>query len=115
MVAGPVSMVAFRVPPVSEGQVAVRAFKVMVRLEAGAEVTVQTGTAGTALFYDRARFDDGDVHQLTDGEQRVRFVGCPDGPAVFSGAVLTDGPTTVDLELTAGGWSDDVRVAPFDG
>lgn len=115
VVAGPVSLVAFRVPPVPDGVVTVRAFKVMVRLEAGAEATVETATAGTALFYDRARFDDGEVDQLTDGEHRVRFIGCPDGPVIFSDAVLTDGPTTADLDVVAGGRSHEVKVTAFGG
>ena len=112
--AGPVSLVAFRVSPVPDGAVSVRTFKVMVRLEAGAEASLKTATAGTALAYDRARFNQGNVYQLTDGERRVRFVGCPAGPAVFNGAVLTDGPTTVDLEVVAGGRGHRIQVTAFD-
>ncbi len=99
--------------PAPTGVVSVRTFKVMVRLEVGAEATVETTTAGTSLSYDRARFHDGNVYQITDGERRVRFVGCPDGPAVFNGVVLTEGPTTVDLEVVAGGRGHDVRVTAF--
>jgi hypothetical protein len=113
VVAAPVSLVAFRASPVPTGVVSVRSFKVMVRLEAGAKATVETTTAGTSLSYDRALFHDGNTYQITDGERRVRFVGCPDGPAVFNGAVLTDGPTTVDLDVVAGGRSHDVRVTAF--
>ena len=115
VVAGPVSLVAFRVSPEPTGVVSVRTFKVMVRLETGAEATVETATAGTTLLYDRARFNSSNAYRLTDGERRVRFVGCPDGPAVFNGAVLTDGPTTVDLDVVVGGRDHDVQVAAFDG
>lgn len=115
VVAGPVSLVAFRVAtPVPEAATSVGTFKVMVRLEAGAEATVETVTPGTALFYDRARFDN-NPDQLTDGDRRARFVGCPDGPAIFNGAVLTDGPTTLDLAVVAGGRSHEVQVAAFAG
>ena len=113
VVAGPVSLVAFRVSPAPTGVVPVRTFKVMVRLEAEAEATVETATAGTSLLYDRARFNNSNVFQLHDGERRVRFVGCPDGSAVFNGAVLTERPTTVDLEVVAGGGGHQVRVTAF--
>ena len=115
VVAGPVSLVAFRMSAAPDGIASVRNFKVMVRLEAGAEATLETVTAGTALAYDRARFNEANVYQLADGEPRVRFVGCPDGPAIFNGGVLTTGPTTVDLDVIAGGRAHHVQVTAFGG
>ena len=112
--AGPVSMVAFRLSPVPEGTVSVRAFKLMVRLAAGSEARLETATEGTRLLYDRARFTRSNVYQLGDGERSVRFVGCPDQPALFNGAVLTTGPTTVELGIIAGGGRTDVRIVAYD-
>jgi hypothetical protein len=43
----------------------------------------------------------------------VRFVGCPDQPALFNGAILTTGPTTVDLGIITGGGRTDVRVTGY--
>jgi len=113
--AGPLSVVAFRVSPVPDGAGPVRNFKAMVRLEAGAEAYLETATSGTSLLYDRARFSDHNVYQLGDGERGVRFVGCPDRPALFNGAVLTTGPTAVDLRAVVGGRPRDFRVTAYDG
>jgi hypothetical protein len=107
---GPVSVVAFRVSAEPAGDVPVRAFKMMVRLAAGSEARLETVTEGTRLLYDRARFTDSNVYQLSDGERSVRFVGCPDQSAVFNGAILTTGPTTVDLVITADGGRTNVQV-----
>jgi hypothetical protein len=111
--AGPVSLVAFRVSPVPAGAVSVRAFKMMVRLQAGSEARLETATKGTSLLYDRARFTDSNLYRLSDGERGVRFVGCPDQPALFNGAILTTGPTTVELGIITGGGRTDVRVRGY--
>ena len=111
--AGPVSLVAFRVSPVPAGTVSVRAFKMMVRLQAGSEARLETATKGTSLLYDRARFTDSNVYQLSDGERSVRFVGCPDQPTLFNGAILTTGPTTVDLGIITGGGQTDIPVTGY--
>ena len=113
--AGPVSVVAFRVSPVPDGAETVRNFKVMVRLEAGAEAYLETATKGTSLLYDRARFSDRNVYQLADGERGVRFVGCPDRPALFNGTVLTTGPTAVDLRAVVDGRPAELRVTAYAG
>ena len=86
----------------------------VVRLAAGSEARLETATDGTQLLYDRARFADSNVYQLSDGERSVRLIGCPDQPALFNGAVLTTGPTTVDLRIFTGGGRTDVRVAAYD-
>ena len=85
----------------------------MVRLAAGSEARLETETEGTRLLYDRARFTDSNLYQLSDGERSVRFVGCPGQPAVFNGAILTTGPTTVDLVIIADGGRTDVRVKGY--
>jgi hypothetical protein len=101
------------VSPVPAGAVPVRAFKMSVRLAKGSEARLETATDGTSLLYDRARFAESNVYQLSDGERSVRFVGCPDQPALFNGAILTTGPTTVDLGIIAGGSRTDVRVRAY--
>ena len=106
-------LVAFRVSPEPAGTVPVRAFKMMVRLAAGSEARLETETEGTRLLYDRARFTDTNVYQLSDGERSVRFVGCSDQPAVFNGAILTTGPTTVELGIIADSGRTDVRVKGY--
>jgi hypothetical protein len=111
--AGPVSLVGFRLSPVPGPDAPVHTFKMMVRLAEGSEARLETATAGTALLYDRARFTDSNVYQLDDGERSVRFVGCPDQPALFNGAVLTTGPTTVELRIVADGGQSDVRVTAY--
>jgi hypothetical protein len=111
--AGPVSIVAFRVSPVPAVAVSVRAFKMMVRLAEGSEARLETTTDGTRLLYDRARFTESNAYQLSDGERSVRFVGCPDQPALFNGAIITTGPTTVDLGIITGGGRTDVRVTGY--
>jgi hypothetical protein len=113
--AGPVAVVAARVSPIPTGQPPVRMFKLPVRVAAGGEATLRTATAGTTLAYDRARFRDDNAYALTDGDVSVRFVGCPDRSAVFNGAVLTTGPRTVDLVVTAGGRDIPVTVTAFTG
>jgi hypothetical protein len=97
------------------GAVSVRAFKMMVRLAEGSEVRLETTTDGTRLLYDRARFTESNVYQLSDGERSVRFVGCPDQPALYNGAILTTGPTTVDLGIITGGGRTDLRVTGYGG
>ena len=99
--AGPVSLLAFRVAPKPPEGAPVDTFKVMVRLTAGTEATLETLTEGTSLLYDRARFQESNVYQLSDGDTNVRFVGCPDQPALFNGAVLTTGPRSVALRVVA--------------
>ena len=113
--AGPVSLVTFRVAPVHGSDAPVRTFKAMVRLEAGAEADLETVTDGTSLLYDRSRFSASNVYALSDGERRVRFVGCADQPALFNGTVLTSGPTTVDLQVVVDGRRSDLRVSAYDG
>ena len=39
------------------------------------------------------------IYRLEDGARAVRLTGCPDRSAVFVGAVLTTGPTTVELDV----------------
>lgn len=85
----------------------------MVRLAGGSEARLETTTDGTRLLYDRARFTESNVYQLSDGERSVRFVGCPDQPALYNGAILTTGPTTVDLGIITGGGRTDVRVTGY--
>ena len=84
-----------------------------VRLAEGSEARLETATDGTRLLYDRARFTDSNAYQLSDGERSVRFVGCPDRPALFNGAILTAGPTTVDLGIITGDSRTDVRVTAY--
>jgi hypothetical protein len=98
---------------VPAGVVPVRAFKMSMRLAKGSEARLETATDGTRLLYDRARFTDSNAYQLSDGERSVRFVGCPDQPALFNGAILTTGPTTVELGITTGDSRTDVRVTAF--
>jgi hypothetical protein len=43
----------------------------------------------------------------------VQFVGCPDQPALFNGAILTTGPTTVELGIITGDSRTDVRVMAY--
>jgi hypothetical protein len=105
---GPVSLVAFRVSPEPAG--IVRTFKLMVRLAQGSEARLETATDGTRLLYDRARFTDSNIYRLSDGERSVRFVGCPDQPSLFNGAVLTTGPTTIELGIITAGGRTDVQV-----
>jgi hypothetical protein len=111
--AGPVSLVASRVSPVPTGTVLVRAFKMSVRLAEGSEARLETATAGTRLLYDRARFTDSNSYQLSDGERSVRFTGCPDQPTLFNGAILTTGPTTVELEIITADGRTYVRVTAY--
>ena len=85
----------------------------MVRLAKGSEALLETDTDGTRLLYDRARFTESNVYQLSDGDRSVRFVGCPDQPALFNGAVLTTGPTTVDLRIITSDDRTDVRVTAY--
>ena len=111
--AGPVSLVASRVSPVPSGASPARMFKVMVRLAAGSQATLRTATAGTALLYDRARFRTDNIYRLADGDRSVRFVGCRDRSAVFSGAILTTGPRTVDLDVVVAGTQIPAKVAAY--
>jgi hypothetical protein len=99
---------------VPAGDTGVRAFKMTVRLTESSEARLETVTAGTSLLYDRARFAESNVYELSDGERSVRFVGCPDQPALFNGAVLTTGPTSIDLGIITGGGRTDVRVTAYD-
>ena len=107
-------MVAFRVSPAPTGTASVRVFKLMVRLAKGSEARLEAATDGTRLLYDRARFTDSNAYQLSDGERSVRFVGCPDQPALFNGAVLTTGPTTIKLAVVTDGGRADVLVTAYD-
>jgi hypothetical protein len=111
--AGPVWLVASRVSPVPSGASPARMFKVMVRLAAGAQATLRTATAGTALLYDRAEFRGDNSYRLTDGDRGVWFVGCRDRSAVFNGAILTTGPRTVDLDVVVAGRRIAARVAAY--
>lgn len=110
---GRVSLVTFRAAPTgADGPV--HAFKVMVRLEAGADASVETMTMGTSLLYDRGRFQTSGLDRLTEGDQSVRFVGCPDEPAVFNGAVLTTGPRSLALTIVEGGQRRTARVTAYE-
>ena len=111
--AGPVSLVASRVSPMPTGTVPVRVFKMSVRLAEGSEARLETATAGTRLLYDRARFTDSNSYQLSDGESSVRFIGCPDQPTLFNGAILTTGPTTIELAIITADDRTDVRVTAY--
>jgi hypothetical protein len=114
VIAGPVAMVPSRVTPVPGGTSPARNFKLAVRLDARADATVRTKTRGTSLMFDRARAREDNVYRLQDGTKRVRFTGCPDRSALFVGAVLTTGPTTVDLDVTTKGRRTPVTITAFD-
>jgi hypothetical protein len=113
LAAGPVSIAGFRIAPDPDASAPVRTFKMMVRLTPGAEATLTVRTDGTSLLYDRARFVASNVYRLSDGDQIVRFEGCPEAPAIFNGAVLTTGPTTIDLDITTSGETETVRVTAY--
>jgi hypothetical protein len=91
-----------------------RNFKLAVRLDARADATVRTKTPGTSLMFDREAARQDNVYRLADGTKRVRFTGCPDRSALFVGAVLSTGPTTVDLDVTTNGQRTPVTIAAFD-
>jgi hypothetical protein len=113
--AGPVSLAGFRVAPEPAEGTPVRTFKLMVRLSADSDATMETITEGTSLLYDRARFSSSNIYQLTDGDRSVRFTGCPDQAAVFNGAVLTTGPRSIELNITVDGQTTPVVVSAFGG
>lgn len=113
--AGAVSLVGFRVSPVASERAAVRTFKVMVRLNAGTDAVIETATPGTSLLYDRARFQTSNTYQLSDGDRRVRFTGCPESSAVFNGAVLTSGPRSVELRITIDERTTPVLITAYGG
>jgi hypothetical protein len=113
--AGPVAMVPSRVTPVPAGTSPARNFKLSVRLEANADVTLRTNTAGTTLLFDREAARRDNVYRLADGTESVRLTGCPDRSAVFVGAVLTTGPTTVDLDVRAGDRRIPATLTAFTG
>ena len=113
--AGAVSLVGFRVSPVPSERAPVRTFKVMVRVSAGADAVIETATAGTSLLYDRARFNTGNDYQLSDGDRRVRFTGCPANSAVFNGAVLTSGPRKAELRITIDGRTTPIVISAYGG
>ena len=113
--AGAVSLVGFRVSPAPSEAVGVRTFKVMVRLDAGTDAEIETATPGTSLLYDRARFTTSNSYQLSDGDRRVRFTGCPNNSAVFNGAVLTSGPRKVELRITIDGRTTPILVNAYGG
>ena len=115
MAAGAVSLVGFRVSPAPSEAVGVRTFKVMVRLDAGTDAEIETATPGTSLLYDRARFTTSNSYQLSDGDRRVRFTGCPNNSAVFNGAVLTSGPRKVELRITIDGRTTPILVNAYGG
>ncbi len=108
-----VSLVSFRVSPAVSESGAVRAFKVMVRVAAGGETRLECMTPGATLLYDRARFTSTNTYRLSDGERTVRFIGCPDHPAVFNGAILTAGPTSVDLRVITARTATDIRITAY--
>ncbi len=112
---GAVALLGFRVSPVPSEGAPVRTFKVMVRVNAGTDAEIETATAGTSLLYDRARFNTGNTYQLSDGDRRVRFIGCPDNSAVFNGAVLTSGPRKVELRITIDGRTAPILVTAYGG
>jgi hypothetical protein len=114
VIAGPVAMVPFRVSPVAEGVSPARNFKLAVRLDARADATMRTKTRGTSLMFDRERAREDNVYRLQDGTKRVRFTGCPDRPALFVGAVLSTGPTTVKIDVTTRGRRTPVTITAFD-
>src|SRR5215213_1819237 len=110
-----VSLVGFRVSPVPSEGAPVRTFKVMVRVNAGTDAVIETATAGTSLLYDRARFNTGNTYQLSDGDRRVRFTGCPANSAVFNGAMLTSGPRKVELRVTTDSRTTPILVGAYGG
>ena len=110
-----VSLVGFRVAPVPSEGAPVRTFKVMVRVNAGTDAVIETATAGTSLLYDRARFNTGNTYQLSDGDRRVRFTGCPANSAVFNGAVLTSGPRKAELRITIDGRTTPIVISAYGG
>jgi hypothetical protein len=114
VIAGPIAMVPSRVTPVPGGTSPARNFKLAVRVDARATATVRTKTRGTSLMFDRQRARQDNVYGLHDGTKRVRFTGCPDRSALFVGAVLTTGPTSVKLDVTTKGRRTPVTVTAFD-
>jgi len=113
VVAGPGAMVASRVTPVPGGISPARNFKLALRVDAKATATVRTKTRGTSLMFDRQRAREDNVYRLEDGTKRVRFTGCADRSALFVGAVLTTGPTTVKLDVTTKGRRTPVTITAF--
>lgn len=109
---GPVQLVAFRVSPAPANSQA-RNFKVMIRLEPGAQVRLAARTPGTALLFDRAAFRRDNVYALSDGTGEYGFAACPDRSAAWVGAILTSGPTTVTLAFLYGGAWHEVRVTAY--
>jgi hypothetical protein len=107
-------LLGFRVSPVPAEGAPVQTFKVMVRVNAGTDAEIETATVGTSLLYDRARFNTGS-YQLSDGDRRVRFIGCPENSAVFNGAVLTSGPRKVELRITIDGRTAPILVSAYGG
>ncbi|GAA2206837.1 hypothetical protein GCM10009850_022950 [Nonomuraea monospora] len=108
--AGPAAMAAYRLSPAPE-RARARTFKLAVRLPPGADVTLATRTPGTALLFDESRYRADNSYTLDDGTPSYRFTGCAGTPALWVGAVITTGPTTVTIE--AGGHT--VEVTAYTG
>jgi hypothetical protein len=115
VIAGPVAMVPSRVTPVPLGTSPARNFKLAVRLDAKVVATLRTKTPGTSLMFDREAARQDNVYRLADGTRRVRLSGCSDHTALFVGAVLTEGPTTVDVDVLVNGRRTPVTLTAFEG
>ena len=115
VVAGPVSLVTFRVSAVPEGAPPAQNFKLAVRLDAGADATLRTRTAGTTLLFDRAALLPDNTFRLDAARKSIRLTGCPDRSAVFVGAVLSTGPTTLHVDVRAHGHRKRVTLSAFTG
>jgi hypothetical protein len=115
IIAGPVALVPFRLAPATDATSPVRAFKVAVRVDAKARAALRTKTQATSLLFDREAFRRDNVYGLADGSKSVHFAGCRDRSAVFVGAVLSTGPTTLDLDVVVKGRSTPVTLTAFQG
>ncbi|MFD9946688.1 hypothetical protein ACFWYW_39950 [Nonomuraea sp. NPDC059023] len=118
VVSGPAALLAFGLapppstPPSGGGQ-PVRGFKLAVRAEPGADFTVTTRTAGTALLFDRAKYRRDNAHTLSDGTPSYRFTGCADQRALWVGSVLTTGPAKVELSIRYGAADHPVTITAY--
>ncbi|MFI6502705.1 hypothetical protein [Nonomuraea typhae] len=110
---GPAALLAFGLAERPTPTATVRSFKLAVRAEPGADFTVTTGTPGTALLFDRAKYRRDNTYTLADGAPDYRFTGCPDRRALWVGSLLTTGPATVSLTIRYGGADHDITVTAY--
>ncbi|WP_157245178.1 hypothetical protein [Nonomuraea typhae] len=111
---GPAALLAFVLAQRPSPTATVRSFKLAVRAEPGADFTVTTGTSGTALLFDRARYRADNTYTLADGAPSYRFTGCPDRRALWVGSILTTGPATVSLTIRYGAAVREITVTAYE-